>query len=200
MATTRAIGATSQAIAALLDRAASDDPSAPTTTPVALYGVAQLNADSGPQPTIIAVHLHRVNVSTVRRGFPPTIAPDGQRVRPPIPVDLHFLVIAYAGDAPLQQYALGWAIRVLEDTPTLPASLLNDQQPEPVFHPNEAVDVTWEPLTEQEEHDIWQAAQAKRQPCASYVARTVLLESKVPLLDAADVQTREFEYTTTVPA
>lgn len=200
MATTRAIGATSQAIAALLDRAASDDDSPPSTQPVVVWGAGDLAAVGAESPTLLAVHLHRVNVSTARRGFPPTINSDGQKVLPPIPVDLHYLIVAYATDATLQQYALGWAIRVLEDTPVLPPSLLNDRQPTPVFGLDEAVEVVWEPLTEQEEHDIWQAATAKRQPSATYVARTVRIESSVALIEAGDVQTREFDYTTAVPA
>ena len=63
-------------------------------------------------------------VQYVAANLPPRTALDGTRYRPPTPVDLHFLVTAWEG---LQEQfsMLGWIIRTLEDTPVLPAGLLN---------------------------------------------------------------------------
>ena len=72
----------------------------------------------------ISLYLYRVTFNTTRRNMPPRRDPiKGTRRRPPVPLDLHFLLTAWAADAGQQQRLLGWAVRTLEDTPILPAIL-----------------------------------------------------------------------------
>jgi hypothetical protein len=142
----------------------------------------------------VSLYLYRVSVNA-NRNLPPRRGRDGRRGRPPIPLDLHFLVTAWAQDAIKQQRLLGFAIRVLEDTPILPAGVLNQSAPEPgVFRPEETVELVYESVSVQDFAYIWDIAQSKEQPSATYVARMVEIESAITLDDGPPVQTREFIY------
>jgi hypothetical protein len=142
----------------------------------------------------ISLYLYRVTVSA-NRNLPPQIGPDGVRYRPPIPLDLHYLVTAWAKNAIRQQRLLGFAVRTIEDTSILPAGVLNQHSPEPnVFRPEETVELVFESVGIQDQSYIWYVAQQKEQPSATYVARMVEIESRVSVDDAAPVQTRDFEY------
>ncbi len=80
---------------------------------------------------------------------------------------------------------LGFAIRTLEDTPILPAGVLNQHSPEPdVFRPDETVELVFEAVSVQDASYIWEVAQTKEQPSATYVARMIEIESGVTADDA----------------
>jgi hypothetical protein len=153
---------------------------------------------SAPMRDGISLYLYRVSVSA-NRNLPPRLGRDGQRNRPPIPLDVHFLVTTWADDAIRQQRMLGFAIRTLEDTPILPAGMLNHYGPEPdVFRPEETVELVYENVSVQDTAYIWDIAQSKEQPSATYVARMVEIESQVAVPDAVAVQTRVLSYTPSV--
>jgi hypothetical protein len=142
----------------------------------------------------LSLYLYRITVNA-NRNLPPQLRADGVRYRPPLPLDLHYLVTAWAETAPRQQRMLGFAIRTLEDTPILPAGVLNQHSPEPdVFRSHETVELVFESVSVQDYSDIWDVAQTKEQPSATYVARMVEIESDVSLDGGGLVQTRAFEY------
>jgi hypothetical protein len=189
VATYPAIAATSEAVLGLLQSAAVGGE---------FDGVAFAHYQAGdlasPMTEGVSLYLYRVTVSG-NRNLPPQRGPDGKRYRPPIPLDLHFLVTAWAETAIRQQRLLGFAIRTLEDTPILPAGVLNQHSPEPdTFRPNETVELVFETVTVQDFAYIWDVAQTKEQPSATYVARMVEIESLVSVDDAGLVQTRALEY------
>jgi hypothetical protein len=195
MATYPAIAATSEAVLGLLQSAAVGGE---------FDGVAFAHYQSGdfesPMADGISLYLYRVTVSS-NRNLPPQLGPDGRRYRPPIPLDVHYLVTAWAETAVRQQRMLGFAIRTLEDTPILPAGVLNQHSPEPnVFRPEETVELVYESLTVQDVGYIWDVAQTKEQPSAPYVARMVEIESPVEIDEGTLVQTRELQYAQGVPA
>jgi Pvc16 N-terminal domain len=144
----------------------------------------------------VSLYLYSVTFNTTRRNMPPRRDPlTGLRRRPPVPLDLHFLLTAWAANAGQQQRLLGWAIRMLEDTPILPPGFLNRFGPPgvDVFDESETVEVVGETLSLQDMYDIWQVAQSHQQPSLGYVARQVSIDSTVEMSDAAPVQTREFD-------
>jgi len=195
MATYPAIAATSEAVLGLLQSAAVGGE---------FDGVQFAHYQSGdfesPMSDGISLYLYRVTVSS-NRNLPPLLGPDGRRYRPPIPLDVHFLVTAWAETAVRQQRMLGFAIRTLEDTPILPAGVLNQHSPEPnVFRPEETVELVYESLTVQDVGYIWDVAQTKEQPSAPYVARMVEIESPVAIDEGGLVQTRELQYAQGVPS
>jgi hypothetical protein len=189
MATYPAIAATSEAVLGLLQSATLG-----TEFDAVEFAHYQANSFESPMSDGVSLYLYRVTVSA-NRNQPPHVGPDGRRYRPPLPLDVHFLVTAWAETAIRQQRLLGFAIRTLEDTPILPAGVLNQHGPEPdVFRPEESVELVYETLSVQDVSYIWEVAQTKEQPSAPYVARMVQIESSVPLDEAGLVQTRTLEF------
>jgi hypothetical protein len=192
MATTAAIAATSEAIRSLLDRALADSTEFNTVN-ASHYQADELQGAGKNTADAVSVYLHRVTVSSVRRNLPPGVGRAGERVRPPIPVDLYYLISAW-GKSPLAQQALlGFSIRTLEDTPILPPTLLNEGGYAGVFRADETVELVWTPLSVQDEADVWQVAQTSQQPSAHYIARGVEIESRLAYDELPLVQTREFD-------
>jgi hypothetical protein len=188
VAKSQAIAATGQAILGLLADAVPKSEFATARFELYQVGDFQPALDEG-----ISLYLYRVAVSTARRNLPPTVAPDGKRFRPPIPLDLHFMLSAWAKTAVKQQRLLGWAIRTLADSPVLPASLLNHYGPETdVFRPSETVELILDQLTLQDLNNLWSATKISPPLSVNYVARMVAIESTVEMADAPGVQTRDF--------
>jgi len=142
MATYQAIAAIGEAILGLLEAARPKPEFA--NAQFALY---QSTNFQNPMEEGISLYLYRVATNTTRRNLPPHIGPDGRRYRPPLPLDLHYLLTPWARTAAKQQRLLGWSMRALEDTPILPAGLLNHYGTEPeTFFPHETVELVCEPL------------------------------------------------------
>ena len=186
MATYPAIAATSEAILGLLRNAAVGSEFAGVS-----FEHYQATNLQSPMSEGISLYLYRVTVSA-NRNRPARTGRDGRRYGPPLPLDLHYLTIPWAGDAIKQQRLLGFAVRVLEDTPILPAGVLNQHGPEPdVFRPEETVELVYELVSMQDLSEVWKVSQSKEQPAATYVARMVEIESERPVEEAGLVQTRE---------
>jgi hypothetical protein len=157
------------------------------------YGSANFQS---PMSLGLSLYLYRLSVSLTRNLAWRTSA-DGVRSQPPVPLDAHFLLTAWADDPIKQQRMLGFAIRTLEDTPILPAGVLNQHSPEPdVFRPDETVELVFEAVSVQDASYIWEVAQSKEQPSATYVARMIEIESSVTADDAPSVETRRFALST----
>ncbi|WP_437621915.1 DUF4255 domain-containing protein [Sorangium sp. So ce1151] len=144
-------------------------------------------------PLTVSIFLYRTTVSTARRNLPPKIAADGKKYRPPLPLDLHYLITPWAKKPETQQILLAWTMRVLDDTPTLSSGYLNSFDPnnEP-FGPEETVDLVYEPVSIQDMLAIWEVGKPNVQPSATYVARVVPIDSHVLMPDPGGrpVQTR----------
>jgi hypothetical protein len=182
-----AIGAVGKTILALLAAAA------PPEFAGAAFELYQSKDLQHPMPEGISLYLHRVTTANDVRNLPPRVGLDGRRFRPSIRVDLHYLLIAWAQNAFKQQRLMGWAIRTIEDTPVLHASLLNQAGPEPdLFDENESVDVLLETISIQDLSTIWDTAKTQMQPCATYVVRQLTLQSSLELIEAGPVQIRDF--------
>jgi hypothetical protein len=182
-----AIAAVGKAILALLSAAR------PIEFNGALFELYQARNFTAPMDEGISLYLHRITPGGNVRNLPPRSGSDGRRYRPSVPVDLHYLLIPWAQDAFKQQRLLGWAVRVLEDTRVLHASLLNQHGPEPnLFGETETVDLLMQTLSLQDIHAIWEITKPNMQPSVGYVVRMLSLESVVPLVEADLVQTRDF--------
>ncbi len=190
MATFRAIAATSQAILGLLSSAAPR----PEMSGAA-FALYQASDFQKPMDEGISLFLYHISAGSGNRNAAPRLAPDGRRYRPSLPIDLHYLLTPWAKSAEKQQRLLGWAIRTIEDTPILPAGLLNHFVSEAeTFHDNETVELVFAPISIQDETNLWEMAPSNRQPCVSYIARMVMLESEIELVEGALVQTRDLAY------
>ena len=173
MAKDKAIAAVSATIRGLLEQSASGVEFAGVRFKV--YQAKDLQAS---EPGVVSIYLYRASVNTFHRNVPLGIAPSGRRQVPPLGLDLHYLVTAWEPDPLKQQMHLGWAARILEDNPILPASMLNLYFEPGIFADAESVELAVEPLSLAEEADIWRVATVNRQPSLSYVARRVDIESR----------------------
>jgi hypothetical protein len=190
MASYPAIAATSEAILGLLEAAAADTEFSGRR--FALYNATDLQT---PMKNGVSLWLYRVAVATTRRNLGPRTGDDGRRYRPSLPLDLHYLLTAWAQDPATQQRLLGWCIRTLEDQPVLPSGLLNHYGPEPdVFRPHESVELVAEALSPADVSDVWEVSPKHREPSMAYLARAVEIDSQVELAEFPAVQTREFAY------
>jgi hypothetical protein len=188
LATYRAIAATSLAIIKLLEDACPK-----SEFEKAEFKLYQASNYENPIVEGISLLLYRVTVNTTLRNLPPRVASDGIRYRPSLPLDLHYVVTAWASDAEKQQRLLGWAMRALEDAPILPAAILNKHVNMPdTFRPDEAVELICDSLSIQDLTAVWDKLKPRYQTSATYIARMVALDSEIELAEAELVQTREF--------
>lgn len=191
MATERAIAATSNAVRLVLDNAAVA--SSWSQTSVELYQADQLQNPLVGNGPVLSIYLYRVLLSTVRIDRGPRIGADGKTYQPSLPLDLHFLVAAWAKSAATSHELLGWAFSVLQNTPVIPASALNAYRAD-VFAESETVELCWNPLSQADLSDVWQVASVHQAPAGTYVARSVRLDSTVELHDGLPVQVRQVDY------
>ena len=174
MATYAAIAATSEAIIGLLRRARPKD-----EFTKAAFEVYQGDNFESPMNEGISLYLYRVTISATRRNLPPTVTTDGRRLRPPLPLDLHYLLSAWGQAYDTQHRLLGWAMRELENTPIIPAGVLNSTGPEnDVFRAEETVELICDPLPLADMLSLWETLKPKsnRPLLVNYVARMVAVE------------------------
>lgn len=142
----------------------------------------------------VGLYLYQVAPNTTRRNLAPRIDADGQRFRPSLPVDIRYLLIPWAQKADTQQLLLTWSIRVLEDMSVIPANVLNHYGEGEIFRSNEAVELTWEPLPQQELVNVLDAFKPNFQISVSYIVRMLEIDSTLPLTEAPLVQTRVMNF------
>jgi hypothetical protein len=177
MATHQAILATAQTIQHLLSEAA-----APTEFSGAAVRLAQAGDPADglpPAPDGIRLYLYQVAAHSAQRSNLARNAPVGGHTRPPLPLELHFLLAPWSASAATQLALLGWAMRVLDDTPLLTAAQLNASFPaQAVFRVDENVALIFNPLPLAELARLWENLRpASALPSATYVARPVVIDS-----------------------
>ena len=189
MASYQAIAAVSRAIRGLLDLACPRP-----EFDGAQFKVYQSNDFQNPMDEGVSLYLYRLSSSS-RRNLPPRPGPNGETYRPPLPLDLYYMLTAWGRTFEKQQGLLGFCIRELGNTPILPSGLLNHFGPDAdVFREHESVELVFEPLTLQDISNIWEPLKANLQPSATYVARMVSIDSVVEMPGGGNVQTRLFEF------
>ena len=192
MASWNAIAATTRAVLGLLEDAC---PRERFATPLQFQAVhAARLAGSDPLPDGFSLLLWRVNVNQSRRNLPTRSTPAGQRFKPSLPVDLHYLLMPAAASVETQQRLLGWGLRLLEDHPVLGAGLLNRYLNEPeVFGPDETVELVADPLPLNDHLNLWDKLKPQMPTAMSFVARMVLIDSERDLQEHPPVRSREFQ-------
>jgi uncharacterized protein DUF4255 len=130
-------------------------------------------------------------------GFP-SVDWDGNRTtRPPLAVDLHYLLTAYGHDDLQAEVLLGYAMRVLHENPVLTRTtiraVLNPSPPPP--HPSamqaalqttgladqiEQIKIAPAVLNLEELSKLWTALQANYRPSVAYLITVVLIETNKP--------------------
>lgn len=191
MATFRAVSAVSDTIIHLLASRYSPEEFNMNSLEFDVYLASDF---ATPMDAGVSVFLYRIYANAVQRTPPGRIGPDGRRLRSPIPLDLHFLVTAWAKQASLQHSIAGWMMRVLENTPSLPAGLLNHGGLQ-IFQPDETVELALAEIDTEALFRIWEVIGSNTyQISVPYVARNVKIDSDQTLITGDPVQERVFEY------
>lgn len=162
MASSNAIGATSMGIMHLLTQAFD----------AALFDGRTAFFALDVRPPIgfgVSLSLWRVEAGGAARALP------HPATGAPLTVDLHYLLAAWAEAPHDRQALLGWAMRVLHDTPVLTASLLNLQFPD-TFGAGETVKLAAESLPGDQLAAAWALLGPAPLPSVGYVARGVTID------------------------
>jgi hypothetical protein len=190
MANHQAIAATGQAILGLLSESCPKPEFAGAKFELYQPENFSLHMEEG-----ISLYLYRVGVNASLRNMPPVVGADGKQKRPPLPLDLYYVMTAWAKTAVKQQRLLGWAIRTLEDVTILPSTLLNNYSPEPdIFQPNETVELIFDSLTLQDWSNLWNSTKTSPTVSIAYIARIINIESQMTMTTTTFAQTREFGF------
>ena len=190
MATASAISATTESVIRLL-RSAYDP---------AQFNNAQLdfqvyvaNDFLSPMDEGVSLLLYRIYHDGSPRTPPGRLQPDGQRRRAKLPLELHFMLTAWAKQATLQHEIAGWMMRTMEDNPIFYPSLLNSYKPN-VFYPDETVSVSLAQMTVEDIFNIWDVMiRHVYQLSVPYVARVVELES-LSVIQGVPIQERNLNF------
>jgi hypothetical protein len=191
MADYRAIAAVSDAIIYLLESQFSRDNFDGNELEFKVYLAKDF---ANPMRAGVSLLLYRIYANGTHRTPRGRFSPDGKRSYDQLPLDLHFLMTAWAQDASMQHTIAGWMMRILEDTPSFPAGLLNRNYPD-IFHPDETVEISLAELTTEELFRIWEViVNNTYQISVPYVARVVRLESQQTHTVGLPIQERTFDY------
>jgi hypothetical protein len=149
---------------------------------------------SRPVSAGVSLFLYRVLPNGAHRQPQGRVAPNGQRYRSQLPLDLHFLLTAWAEDPSLQHTLIGWMMRVLDDTPILPVGILDAVAPG-VFRPDETVEISLAEIATEDLLRLWETLTENRYYLSvPYVARNIWLESEQLLPGQGMVQERDFGF------
>jgi hypothetical protein len=142
----------------------------------------------------VSLFVYRVMVGDTPRTPAGRRSESGARLQPQLPVDVHFILTAWAPDASLQQGITGWMMRTMDDHRVLPPGLLNRMSPG-VFRDDETVEVLDGELVSEDLFRLWELlGTVTYQLSVPYVARNVRLESERELVAAGLVRERVVDF------
>ncbi|TQN48553.1 uncharacterized protein DUF4255 [Humibacillus xanthopallidus] len=142
----------------------------------------------------VSLFVYRVMVGDTPRTPPGRHVDSGVRLQPQLPVDVHFILTAWAPDASLQQGIVGWMMRTMDDHRVLPPGLLNRLSPG-VFRDDETVEVLDGELVSEDLFRLWELlGTVTYQISVPYVARNIRIESDFETVSAAPVRDRIVDY------
>ena len=132
---------------------------------------------AAPMQAGVSLFLYEVTVDRVNRNPAGRVAGSGGRSASLLPLELHFFLSVWAKDPSLAHSIAGWMMRCLEDTPLLPAGLLNATWPE-VFRPEETVEILAGELSVQDMATIWERLSERGLALSvPYIARGLRIDS-----------------------
>lgn len=138
-----------------------------------------------------SLFMYRLYCNGVYRTPRGRIGDDGKRMDSQLPLELHFLITVWGGEASYQYELAGWIMRVLEDSPMFPSAVLNSTTPN-VFRQDETVDITLAELSTEDLFRIWDVLGVNAyQLSIPYVARVINIESIQPLAEEYDPRVQE---------
>ena len=179
--------------------------------------IIQHNLATGSTPLQANLFLHQVTPNGSWRNIGmPSVGPDGgtRLHSPPLALDLHYLLTAYASEDTQAEALLGYAILMLHENPILPRSLIRNAL-SAVPHTNplwdslattgladqiETIKIAPAPLGREEMAWLWTALKADYRPTFPFQVSVVLIEPQVPISFALPVLSRNLVVQAGLPA
>ena len=218
MSTALAIAATTRVLSQIIEaniEAAGIESLLGTSTGSPPYVVSQAPDQLETSPaevTQLSLFLYHVTFNSGWRevGLPSRNGAGAGVDRPPLALDLHYLLTAYGAGGLVPQVLLGLGMQALHETPVLYRSQITSvftPPPPPTPPPGlnqvdqflataqladqvEMIKVTPEPLSTEDLSKLWTALGGKFRPSAGYEATVVLIESKSTIQPALPVLSR----------
>jgi hypothetical protein len=211
MSTTLAIGAVSAVLRNVLDNGLIDAALA-VGSPVKVSAKAPdlIKLDDPQEGPQLNLFLYRVSLNPGYRNMDlPTRDSGGRRAaNPPLAVDLHYLLTAYAREDLHTEILLGYGMHLLHERPFLDRASIRKALelspldpsvlPGPFQAPAnagladqfETLKITWEPLDFDQMSKIWSAVQKHYRPSVAYQVSVVLIQGSEPAVDPLPVLSR----------
>jgi hypothetical protein len=202
-----AIGAVSAVLRNLLDNGIVDAAAPIGAVNVTAVAPDRIDLEDASLPPTLNLFLYRVshNPGWRNQGVPTRDAAGRRTSAPPLALDLHYLLTAYAAEDFHAEILLGYAMHLLHERPVLDRSAIHralDPSPlgTPILPPAfqslaasdlanqlEAVTISPEPMDSEELSRLWAAFQTHYRPSTAYLVSTVLIETPAPARDALPV-------------
>jgi hypothetical protein len=132
-------------------------------------------AGESPITNTLGLYLYRVTVNEHLRN---TLRPnDPSDARPPLSLDLHYLLTPWVDDAMGEHRVLAWAMRELYQHPVLDVATLS---PEAGWSAADMVQVIPAELSTEDLMRIWDALEPSYRLSVSYIARMVRIDVDTP--------------------
>jgi hypothetical protein len=133
----------------------------------------------------ITIFLYRIAVNPQMRNDPKRIRPDGSVIRQPLPVELSFLITAWAKDTRDELKIIGRILQVLYEKSELGAADLVGAS----WEKDDTVQIVLESLPLEDHYRIWDATKVAYRLSLTYVARVIGIApteviTPAPVIDA----------------
>lgn len=138
-----------------------------------------------PQQIRLTVFLYSLTPTAELRNAPPIREASDQERRPPLPLDLYYLITAFGTDAQQDptlrtldaHHLLGAAMRVLYDNGTISGGLLQGN-----IHPDTELRLSLQPITVEDLTPIWSVfPDSVFQPSVSYLVTPARIDSRTQI-------------------
>lgn len=137
-----------------------------------------------PQQPTLTVFVYRVGVNPQMRNAPRKLLPDGRTTRQPLPLELSFLVTAWAKETRDELLIIGRVLQILYDHAELGASELIG----PSWESDDTVQIVLESLPLEDHYRIWDASEVPYRLSLTYMARVIVISPTEALLPAPVVE------------
>src|ERR1035437_419332 len=207
MSTALAIAATTRVLSSLIVQNITSAEASSILSPPYITSMAPDQIETGTnEVTQLSLFLYHVtyNQGWVDAGLPSRNSAGVGIDRPPLSLDLHYLLIAYGDGEYFPQILLGLGMQALHETPFLYRQQITNTftSPTPLVPLSAAMatagldqqvkmnKVTPEPLSTEDISKLWTAFGGKFRPAAGYEATVVLIESSAAIQPALPVLSR----------
>lgn len=131
--------------------------------------------------TTLTIFLYRVGIAAEMRNLPRRMLPDGRLARPPLPIELCYLITPWAA-TPASEYVIaGHVMRVLYDHAELGPPYLAGTS----WRPEDSVQLVLESLPIEDHTRIWDTVRKPYRLSLTYLARVIGLDPDPALAASA---------------